>query len=241
MPSRRHAFMPRAAAITTGLALLVVALGIYSVASSAQTAPLSFSYRSMGKDGYINQVLTITNHKSVNFAPDLAVTPEDSLGQVLPDLRVTTAFGSDRGNLVVPPNGTSFDILAFHGSASAKVRKVKVQIKALNQVDSPAGPETVATQAADANGQPVNKFADFDQVFLMNPNKTPVTVRIAYLVYDQPPSNVPQQTISVTPIGGLIEVPAQGSTVVHVFGAAKAAVHKYSNGPAVSLKAYLSR
>jgi hypothetical protein len=65
-------------------------------------------------------------------------------------------------------------------------------------------------------------------------------VRVAYLVYDQPAEGETQQAISVTPIGGLVRVPADGTAVVEVTGDAAQAVARYSGGPAVSVKAYNS-
>lgn len=237
MPSIRCALLSNQLRRSVVLTLLFAAL---VGCGTRNTSTLSFSYRELGPDGYINQTLTITNHSFASFAPTLVVTPLDKTGHTLSDLHVTTAFGSDRGNLVIPPNGQSYDILTFHGPDAARVFQVKVHVKALTQVNSPAGPDHVNAQAADASGNLVSKFDNFDKVALINSNTTPVAVRIAYIVYDQPPPNVPQQAVSVTPIGGLITVPAQSTILVPVTAEAEAALQKYSNGPAVSLKAYFS-
>ncbi|WP_030299767.1 hypothetical protein [Streptomyces katrae] len=50
-----------------------------------------------------------------------------------------------------------------------------------------------------------------------------------------------QQVVEVVPIGGLTTVPAGATSSVTVSGDAKAAVQKFSGGPAVSVKAYFSR
>lgn len=64
---------------------------------------------------------------------------------------------------------------------------------------------------------------------------------MAYLVYDQPPKGQTQQAVVVVPVGGLTRVPAHGTAVVKVTGAAAAAVARYSDGPAVSIKPYNSQ
>jgi hypothetical protein len=74
-----------------------------------------------------------------------------------------------------------------------------------------------------------------------NPNAVPVSVRVVYIVYNQPASGTAQQAVAVTPVGTLTSIPANGTVTIPVSGAAKAAVDKYSNGPAVSIKAYFSQ
>ncbi|MEV6733380.1 MULTISPECIES: hypothetical protein [unclassified Streptomyces] len=68
-----------------------------------------------------------------------------------------------------------------------------------------------------------------------------ILVRVVYLVYDQPKSGSPQQVVEVVPIGGLTTIPAGGTSSVTVSGDAKAAVQRFSGGPAVSVKTYFSR
>jgi hypothetical protein len=87
----------------------------------------------------------------------------------------------------------------------------------------------------------VDKFSRFAALRLSNTDAFPVAVRLAYLVYDQPPKGQTQQAIVVVPVGGLTRVPAHGTALVKVTGTAAAAVARYSNGPAVSIKTYNSQ
>ncbi|MDX3073259.1 hypothetical protein [Streptomyces sp. MI02-7b] len=118
--------------------------------------------------------------------------------------------------------------------------RVTVQSAAVARIN--AGPHEVTTQALDRHGREISKFERFSAVRLTNEDDFPVAVRIAYILWDQPPKGVTQQAAEVTPIGGLTRVPAHGSAVVRVTGKeAVAAVARNSDGPAVSLKAYNSQ
>ncbi|MFE2288890.1 hypothetical protein ACFXDJ_32555 [Streptomyces sp. NPDC059443] len=96
-------------------------------------------------------------------------------------------------------------------------------------------------QALDGQGHEISKFERFTAVRLTNQDGLPVSVRIAYIRWDNPPEGTTQQAVEVTPVGGLTEVPAHGTVVVQVTGDAAAAVARNSDGPAVSLKAYSSQ
>ncbi|MGW4898365.1 hypothetical protein ACWEQL_39920 [Kitasatospora sp. NPDC004240] len=202
--------------------------------------PLSFGYHALGKQEYIDQTLSINNDGLTSVVPTLAITAVDSAGKDLPDVRVTTAYGSDRGSLIVQPRG-GYDVLAFSGTGAGQVADVRVTVKELVPADLPAKVSGIEAGPADAAGQPMSKFDAFDQVILKNPNNTAVSVRVVYLVYDQPKPGSPQQAIEVVPIGGLTTIPAGGTSSVTVTGDAKAAVQKFSGGPAVSVKTYFSR
>ncbi|THA40668.1 hypothetical protein [Streptomyces sp. A1547] len=182
----------------------------------------------------------IDNDGRTGVVPTLTITAVDAAGKDLPDVRVRTAYGSDRGGLVVQ-HGRAYDILAFSGAEADRVADVRVTVKELVPADLPAGSSAIEAKPADAAGQPMSKFDAFDQVILKNPNATAVSVRVVYLVYDQPKSGASQQVAEVVPIGRLTTIPAGATSSVTVSGDAKAAVQKFSGGPAVSVKAYFSR
>ncbi|WP_369185534.1 hypothetical protein [Streptomyces sp. Y1] len=210
------------------------------VAASPTAAPLSFRYHALGKQEFIDQTLSIGNRGRTSVAPTLAITAVDGSGKDLPDVRVTTAYGSDRGSLVVQPGG-GFDVLAFSGAGADQVADVRVTVKESAPADLPADASLVEAEPADAAGRPMSKFDAFEQVVLNNPNTTAVSVRVVYLVYDEPQPGKSQQAVEAVPIGGLTTVPAGGTAAVPVSGEAKAAVQKYAHGPAVSVKVYFSR
>ncbi len=202
---------------------------------------LSFDYvGDSGVDETMNQTLQITNDLPASVVPVLSFEALDKHHHVLHGVKVSTIYGSDRGELVTP-YGSSLDILRFSGPGKHEVADVRVTVRRTSIASVPAGLHEVTTQALDGHGREITKFERFSAVRLTNEDDIPVSVRIAYVLWDQPPKGVTQQAIEVTPIGGLTEVPAHGTAVVHVAGKAAAAVARNSYGPAVSIKAYNSQ
>ena len=201
---------------------------------------LTFAYHRHSGDDYIDQTLEIKNAETHSVVPDLEFTALDRNHHPLPGVRVRTVYGSDSGRLVVP-YGWSLDILRFSGPGEHEVYDVRVTVAHLAAAKIRANIHPLTAEPLDAAGHVVSKFSRFSSVRVQNPDAFPVLVRVSYLVYDQPAAGDTQQAISDTPIGGLVRVPAHGSAVVKVTGAAARAVAKYSNGPAVSVKAYNSQ
>jgi hypothetical protein len=245
----------RAAAAATSTATVIALAGGcgFPMASGAKhrTAPtspisassMSFQYNRITGKNLIDQQLVITNHNSRPVAPTLRFTPLDGAGHPVAGVTVTTAFGSDRGQVVV---GTSeIDILAFHGTDASAVRDVKVDVASLTAAQHAPVTRGLTDTFQDASGATVDRFSDFDKIILTNPNDADAALRIVYIVWDQPTDpNASQQAVSVTPIGGLVMVPHQGTTTVHVDddAAAAAAVAKYGDGTnAVSVKVFASQ
>ncbi|MEU1622012.1 hypothetical protein ABZ479_32515 [Streptomyces sp. NPDC005722] len=188
----------------------------------------------------MNQTLEIKNDYHASVVPVLSFTPLDKHDHVLPHGKVRTVYGTDQGKLVAPW-GMSIDILRFSGPGEHEVADVRVKVHHMRLAQNPAGPHEVTTQALDSHGREITKFERFSAIRLSNEDDIAVSVRIAYILWDQPPAGVTQQAVEVTEIGGLTEVPAHGTAVVRVTGKAAAAVARNSNGPAVSIKAYNSQ
>lgn len=202
---------------------------------------LSFEYHgTRPQKETINQALDIRNDDDRSVVPVLAFTPLDKQHKVLSQVKVRTVYGSDRGALVVP-YGWGMDILRFSGPGAHEVADVRVRVVSVVPARIRAGIHDVTVQPLDAQGRKVDKFHRFAALRLSNTDGFPVSVRVAYLVYDQPPKGQTQQAVVVVPVGGLTRVPAHGTAVVKVTGAAAAAVARYSDGPAVSIKPYNSQ
>lgn len=237
------------AAGATAVLVAVLASGCHK-AGGAEGAPdissshfpgVSFRYvGDSGEDETINQVLSIANSSPDPVVLRLSLSALDKNHHLLPKVSVSTVFGSDHGNLVVP-HGYSYDILRFSGPGEHQVRDVHVTVHQVLPSDTPPpGTQEVTTQALDGTGHDVSKFTRFSQVRLTNTNDMPAAVRVVYIVWDQPAHGDTQQAAEVTPVSGLTFVPPQGTAVVKVTGAAAAAVARSSGGPAVSIKAFQS-
>ncbi|MEU6402974.1 hypothetical protein [Streptomyces sp. NPDC046985] len=222
-------------------ALFIVEASAGKSSSAPDKNALSFSYqRESGGDNYINQTLSIKNTGKHSAVPVLTFTALDRQGRRLPDVHVRTVYGSDSGRLAVP-RGWSYDVLRFSGPGEHQVYDVRVSVAHLANAKGWANIHPLTTQPLNAAGQSVSRFSRFTAVRVSNPDAYGVSVRVAYLVYDQPADGETQQAISVTPVGGLVRIPADGTAVIKVTGAAARAVARYSNGPAVSVKAYNSQ
>ncbi|MFE6038658.1 hypothetical protein [Streptomyces sp. NPDC056452] len=204
---------------------------------------LSFRYvADSGEDDTMNQVLEINNVSWSSLAPVLTFEALDKNRRVLHDVEVKTVYGSDRGALVVP-QGQFYDVLRFSGIGQEDVVDVRVTVGSVAMTRLPAsqGEFEVPTQAVDSRGRDMSRFERFAGVKLTNDNDFPVTVRVVYIVWDQPEEGDTQQAVEVTPVGGLTVVPAGSTETVKVTGAAKAAVARSSDGPAVSIKTFYSQ
>ncbi|MFG1808082.1 hypothetical protein [Streptomyces sp. NPDC049040] len=201
---------------------------------------LSFTYHGTRPEKEtINQTVDIKNDDERSLVPTLVYTALDSHRRVLPHVKVRTVYGSDRGTLAVP-YGYGLDILRFSGQGEHDVADVRVTVRGVRLAPHRAGTQEITVQPISASGAKVDKFSRFTALRLTNHDAFDVYVRIAYLVYDQPSKGHSQQAVAVTPIGGLVRVPADGLALVKVTGAAAAAVARYSHGPAVSVKPYPS-
>lgn len=162
---------------------------------------LSFHYQASGGEDVMNQTLTITNSSGSAVVPVLRFTPLDSSGQPIGETDVTTAYGSDRGQLVVGSSG--LDVLAFGGAGASAVADVRVDVVSVTAAKRIPVTRGVTTSFLDGAGDSVDKFSQFTDVVLANPNDADATLRIVYIVWDQPTDpKETQQAVSVTPIGG---------------------------------------
>ncbi|MFE5586167.1 hypothetical protein [Kitasatospora sp. NPDC056531] len=235
-----HQLIGLASSITvlTAMAVRILRARTRGPARPAVTPP-AFGYRAHGGSNRIDQTLHIINPNAVDVAPVLEFTPVSSDGRVLPGVRVGTAYGSDRGELVVCP-GDGFDVLNFSGPGADQVADVLVTVKKLVALPT-TSPGGYIDARPTRGGAAVSRFAPFDAVVMHNPHPVPVKLRVVHLVYDSPPPGASQQVVHRTPIGGLAVVPPQGDLVVQVPASAAALIRERGAGRAVSVKTYPSR
>ncbi|GAA2503007.1 hypothetical protein Ahu01nite_063880 [Winogradskya humida] len=211
------------------------------VALSAAPTALAFDYEGeSAEEDTINQLLTIDNNGTDTFAPLLELTAIDFLGAELPDIEVSTIFGSDRGELVTPP-GPNVDVLRFTGEDLTRVDDVRVKVLRARIVEPVEVEFDPQTELLDDDGEEVGRNERFSWVSVYNDNDVPIKVRLVYIVWDVPPPGRTQQAIATFPIRGLVTVGAGDSEVVGLNGSAEAANAKYAGVQPTSVKAYFSR
>jgi hypothetical protein len=198
---------------------------------------LTFRFRSISGPGFMDQVVDIGNPGGTAVAPTLAFVPLDRDGREMRDITVRTAYGSDRGMVVVPPHFSAYDVLAFVGLRSRQVMQVRAIAGSKARAASPAMPATeLHAQRVDSSGNPVQVLKPFTALHVANPNSTAVSVRLVCIIWEQPPPGSPQQMLAAIPIGGLNQISPRGETTIAVTGPARD--HTQLCG---SVKVYFSR
>ncbi|MEU5526196.1 hypothetical protein ABZ744_04585 [Micromonospora chersina] len=231
---------PKFLGVLAGLVVTLLLAGCGLVARPGAASLLRFEFAPTTGDGYMNQLLTIHNDGTRLLAPTLEFTALDAFRNPLPAVKVTTVYGSDRGRLVVPPGG-GVDVLVFTGEGAASAEDVAVSVRTAEVVDAPVvGVEPVVTPMDDS-GRALDRNSRFTAVSLRNDDSEPMSVRLVYIVWTEPEGDERQQAEQVVPVGDLIVLPPNQSTLVPVTGAARTAVEGAAGRVPASIKAYLSR
>jgi hypothetical protein len=239
----------RALAALAGVAVLVLIAGcgamsrddfVASTTEGSTTEGLTFQYVPSGGQNTINQRLVIINGGPTARAPVLRFSALGSSGDVLPDVTVSTVYGSDVGHVLVP-RGAAEDVLVFAGPGAGEVADVLVTVLSSAVVDLPAAWETpVEVEPLGADGRQVTRNDLFTSVRLRNDNAAPVNVRLVYIVWDVPSGDRTQQAAKVVPVGDRITVEGEDTVTVPMTGEAAAANKATAGTAAASIKAYLT-
>lgn len=229
------AFSLRRVAVAACAALSLSACG--STGGPTASATVEVIYQDIGAPGYIDQTVTLGHSGTGVVVPTIEYTPLDTSGTPVEGVEVTTAFGSDRGLLVVTEQG-GFDVLAFSGS---RVREVVGVESVVIAVDEPDNSTTLppADPAPLLGDQAVSKFEVFDAIEIINDGESQIAVRVVCLLYDRPAPGEAQQAEEIAVVAERIEV-APASTVVASPSQAFASQISGRNYGCDSLKAHLT-
>jgi hypothetical protein len=218
-------------------------------ASPAPSGPpsvrLAFEYLPDSGPQGIDEKLTIYNREQFVVAPVLRFTALDEAGNAIPGVSVLTAFGSERGQVVVPP-GQAYDLLQFTGTGSERVVDVDVDVVQAPRVEYPparVAPSTTAlgeSGAAARSGAREEPGGRYRGVKILNSNDTPITVRVVYVVWEAQFEGYTQPWVWAYPVGDLHTVPAKGSVVVELEGEALALNLGHGKNQPTSFEAYYS-
>lgn len=213
-----------------------VALAALTIAACGQdpNAPLAFQFQSKAPAGAIDQTLTIRNRDNGALAGVLAITPLDASGNKIAGVTVHTAFGSDRGLVVVPADTLVNDVLTFRGPLAHRVKDVAVKLTRTIPVTGVTVTTPPVVERFDRDGSPVGKGEPFDSFRVSNDSTGAVAARVVLLEYDKPPPGQPQQAIRVTKLTGLLKLEPHASRQIRL----PAGLRDHAVG---SLKSYLSR
>jgi hypothetical protein len=150
------------------LGILVVALLTVS-GCSAGTSDGEPDIRTPDGSGFTTTFTRITETGFIDMSLDFEnptddpvtlvgrLVARDARGAVLPDVRVTTAFGTEAGRAIVMP-GVNVDFAQLEGRGEQEVREITLESPELSLVDvsqEAAFIRDVATVEADASGATV--------------------------------------------------------------------------------------
>lgn len=176
---------------------------------------ISTVYVDVGASGFIDQTVTFRNRANVAVIPEVRYQALDAQGKAVPGIEVTTAFGSDRSLLVVPPSGY-FDVLRFSGDRVNEVVNVDVEITSVAPLSGYDLDQLVEPEALAADGTALKKFDPFSQVALTNTSKGDVYLRVVCLLYEATEPGNAQQAVDVSVAVEATRVPAGERIVVPV-------------------------
>jgi hypothetical protein len=211
------------------LAVSLVACGS-SDNGDRDRADLQFEFTARSGPGFIDQTLTISNSGSRGVGPTLRFTPVDAAGDRVEGVVVESAFGSDKGAVVVPPAGEVLDVLRFSGKRRYDVEDVRVRATDTTSVDVPRLDGEIIADRVGLGGRVAGYGEPFERVVVRNPNSDAVRVRVVLLQFDTPPPGEHQQFVRARPIGGVVRLEPRSRRTLEL------------DRPAVgSVKAYLTR
>jgi hypothetical protein len=203
---------------SAGLGAVLCGVLISNIVPSSPDPRIDFAFRRIASPGYMDQTLRMTNYGFTATAPTLKLVPLDREGHAIPGVTVRTAFGSDRGLVVLPPRSAGFDVLAFDGPGSRDVMDVRVSVRHKLRLKRPKSAVEEPHAQRLLGARPTEPGQDFDTLLLHNGTVLTVAVRLVCILWEDPPPGAAQQMIRSFPIGGLVSVPPLGEAQVPVTG-----------------------
>ncbi|MEV5825858.1 hypothetical protein AB0L25_09800 [Spirillospora sp. NPDC052242] len=191
---------------SVGLGVLLFGVGIANIMPSSPATQIDFAFERTTGPGYMDQTLVMTNHGFGATAPTLKFVPLDRTGHAVPGVTVRTAYGSDRGLVVLPPRSEAVDVLAFDGPRFRDVIDIQVTVLRTEESKLPEGAVKWPEARRFLGDRPTEPSNDFDALLLHNVNGVEVAVRLVCILWEDPPPGHSQQMVRSLPIGGLVSI-----------------------------------
>jgi hypothetical protein len=203
--------------------ILVGALLAVSACSSATTnneaegrtpdgSEFTTTFTRIAESGYIDMSVDFENPTTDAVALDGRLVARDASGAALPDVRVTSAFGTESGRAVVLP-GVNVDFVQLEGRGEQRVRKITLESADATVLDVSPETQYVELKPLDGAGRELEYDMGAQQVRLENPNPFPVRIRVVLMVLAAPEEGIPQEATLIHDLT-TTEAKASGSTVV---------------------------
>jgi hypothetical protein len=205
--------------ILIGALMTVSACSAVSVDDEAEPrspdgSELTTTFTRIADNGYIDMGLDFENPTGDAMTIDGRLVPRDASGAVLPDVRVTTAFGTESGRAVVLP-GVNVDFVQLEGRGEQQVREITLETADVTVLDVPPETQYVDLHPLDGQGRELEYDMGAQQISLENPNPFPVRIRVVLMVLRAPQGGVPQEASLIHDVT-TVEAKASRTTVVHL-------------------------
>lgn len=201
--------LPRLGAVLVVSTLALAGCALSSADGGEGTDPrveLSFSYEAEGGEGYLDQTLTIANQGGAAGVPDLDLVALDDRGEPMPDVEVVTAFGSDRGEQVVPAFTEVIEVLKFKGPGAADVADVAVTVADPGTLDvSPPPANDIRIKRFDITGK-TDSDNTLGSVLVTNTYDEPIRVQVVGIELAPADAGEPQHFQRVSPLAGPLDL-----------------------------------
>jgi hypothetical protein len=172
----------------------------------------STTFTRIAESGYVDMSLDFDNPTDVPVTLEGRLVARDSGGAVLPDVEVTTAFGTESGRAVLMP-GESTDVVQLDGPGEEEVRAITWESPEVTTLEVSRDTEYVDLQPLGGDGRETDYDRVARQVELRNPGPVPARVRVVLLVLRAPEDGVPQEAVLVHD-ASTVQAKASGTTVV---------------------------
>ena len=180
---------------------------------SEAVAEIDTTYTRIAGEGYIDMSLDVAHPGGGVVLLDGRLVARDADGAELPEVEVSTAFGTEDGRALVMPGG-ALDFVQLDGAGEELVRDVTLEDVRVTPVDQPPVDRLVELTSLDADDREAyDLYAR--RLRLDNPNPQPVQVRVVLMGLRRAQTGVPQEAVLVHDVGE-VEVAADDFAVVDV-------------------------
>ncbi|WP_205473493.1 hypothetical protein [Nocardioides sp. SYSU D00038] len=231
------------------LPLLICALMVVSACSAVTTdngaephtpegSEFTTTFTRIAESGYIDMGLDFENPTSAAVTVDGRLVARDANGAVLPDVRVTTAFGTESGRAVVLP-GANVDLVQLEGRGEQQVREITLETADVTVLDVSPETQYVELKSLDGDGRELDYDIDAQKVSFENPNPFPVRIRVVLMILAAPRQGVPQEAALVQDVT-TVEAKGSGSTVVALDAGTRRLLRQHGSTSFVTLRPVLA-
>lgn len=199
---------------------------------------IATTFTRIAESGYIDMSLDFENPTGTPVILDGRLVARDASGAVLPDVQVTTAFGTESGRAVVLP-GVNVDFVQLDGPEEQQVRDITLEGSNATAVEVSPETDYVELKPLDGDGRELEYDMEAQQVSLENANPFPARIRVVLMVLRAPQEGVPQEASLIHDVT-TVEAKASGNTVVDLDKRTRALLHEHGLTSFVTLRPVLA-